>query len=251
MCLDGVDSVAVGARRSLPVAVGQGGAVDAPLKFFSDGVVALAAGLRHVEFEDRGLRIFRIKNFVGAVAIGADRRLFRSIGDSMSVHTRLVGRYHLRALAAVCHDKLLAVTGAASCGDIRVTHARFRICCGKQFVWTAVAVYAGSGIAVATLNRLCVVTAIVDRLLIGMAGRARDFLWSRFMCGTLYIRVAVHAAEHAAMNRILESFRIDVQADGLAVYLVTQRSVTVAAKALIHCRFREIFFRSCREGNGG
>lgn len=48
---------------------------------------------------------------------------------------------------------------------------------------------------------------------------------------TLYIGVAIHAREHAAMDRIFEALGIDMQADGFAVHVVSQRGVAMARQA--------------------
>src|SRR5512133_3193728 len=109
------------------------------------------------------------------------------------MHAGLVGRDHLRTLAAVRHDKLLAVTGAASGRNVRVTDARLRICRGKELMWTAVAIYAGGGVAVATLHGFGMMAAIVGRLLIGMAGCTTDRLGGRFVRGAFNVGMAVHA----------------------------------------------------------
>ncbi len=67
-----MNPVAIGADRRLPVALGDRRAVNALLEFLRDRVVALAAGHRNVELEDRRLRILRVENLVRAVAVGAD-----------------------------------------------------------------------------------------------------------------------------------------------------------------------------------
>ena len=120
MRLNRVYSVAIRANGSLPVTLRHGGAVDAGLIFLRDGIVALATGHRHIEFEDRRFRIFRVQNFVRAVTIGADCRFFRSVGNRVAVHTLLIRSDHLRTQAILFHHKLLTVAGAASCRDVRV-----------------------------------------------------------------------------------------------------------------------------------
>lgn len=232
------------------MSLGQCGSMNAPLKFLGDRLVALAAGLGHIELEDRRFRIFRVENLMRAVAVGTHGGLFGSAGNRVSMDAGLVGGNHLRALAAVGHDELLAVAGAASRGDIHMTHARFWIRRRQQFVRTAVTVCAGRGVAIPALHGFGMMAAIVGRLLIGMAGGATDLLGSRFVRGAFYVGVAVHATEHAAMDGILESLGVDVQADRLAVYFVTQGSVAMAGEALVNGGFRGICFRSCREGSG-
>ena len=111
-------------------------------------------------------------------------------------------------------------------------------------------VCAGRGVAIPALHGFGMMAAIVSRLQIGMAGGATDLLGSGFVRGAFDVGMAVHAAEHAAMNGILESLGVDVQADRLAVYFVTQGSVAMAGEALVNSGFRGIFFRSRREGSG-
>ena len=52
----------------------------------------------------------------------------------------------------------------------------------------------------------------------------------------LYIGMAIHAREHAAVNGIFEALRIHMQADGLAVHFMSQRGVAVAGQALFSSR---------------
>ena len=193
--------------------------------------MALAAGRRHIELEDGRLGIFGVENLVSAVAIGADRSLLRSGSDRVSVHALLVGSDHLRALAAVFHHKFLAVAGAAGRGNVGVMHARLRIAGRQQLVRAAVAIDAGGCLGCCRLHGLAVKTAIVGSLLVGVAGRASDFLGRGLVRRTLYIGVAIHAGEHAAVDGIFEGLRIDVQADGLAVHFMSQRGVAMAGEA--------------------
>jgi hypothetical protein len=52
------------------------------------------------------------------------------------------------------------------------------------------------------------------------------------MRGTLYVRVAIHAGEHTAVDGIFERLRIDVQANNLAVHFMRKRSIAVAGETL-------------------
>lgn len=239
--LDRVNAVAVRANGRLPVSFCNGLPVDAPLEFFRDLVVTAAAGLRNVEFKNRRLGVFRIENLVRAVAIGADRGFFRAVGNRVPMHALFVGGDHLCALAAIFHDELLTVAGAAGRGDIGVMHARLRIAGGEQFVRTPMTIDARGCVAIAALDGLGVKTALVGRLLVGVASGARNFLGRGFVSRAFYIGVAVHAGEHAAVNRIFESFRIDVQADGLAVLFVGERGVVMAGEAFVCGWFGRLF----------
>src|SRR5215831_19025108 len=107
----------------------------------------------------------------------------------------------------------------------------------------AVAIDASGGVTIAALDRLRMEAALVGGLFLGMAGRAGDLLWRRFVRGTLDVGVAIQAREHAAVNRILEPLRIDVQADLLAIDLARERRVTVAGEALVNAGFWRILGR--------
>jgi hypothetical protein len=99
----------------------------------------------------------------------------------------------------------------------------------------AVAIYAGGCLAVASLDRLAMEAAIIRSLLVRMASGAADFQRRSFVSGTLDVRVAVHAGKHAAVDRIFESLRIDVQADGFAIDIVSQRGVAMASETFFRC----------------
>lgn len=103
------------------------------------------------------------------------------------------------------------------------------------------AIDAGGSFAVAALHGLTVEAAIVGGLLVGVAGGASNFLGNRFVRRAFYVGVAVNAGKHAAVDRILESLRIDVEADGLAVFLMRQRSVAMANEAFVGAWFGRLF----------
>ena len=177
---------------------------------------------------------------MGAVAVGADRRLFRSGGDRVSVHAQLVRSDHLRALSAVLHNKFLAVAGSASGRDVGVVHPRFRIAGRQQLMRASMAIDAGSCVAVASLNSLAVETAVVRCLLVGVASCAGDFQGRSFVRGTLDVGVAIHAGKHAAMDGILEPLGVHMQAHRLAVDVVGQRSIAMASQTFFRSRFRRL-----------
>ena len=240
VCLDGVNSMAIGAHRRLPVALGDGLSVDALVEFLGDGIVTLAAGRRHIELENRRLRVPGVENLVRAVAVGADRGLLRAGGNGMSVDTLLVRCHHLGALSAVLHYKFLAVARAAGRGNVGMMHARLRIAGRQQLMRAAVAIDAGGRLAVASLDGLAVEAAIVRSLLVRVAGGACDFQRRSFVRGTLDVGVAVHAGKHAAVDGIFESLRIDVQADGFAIDLVSQRGVAMTSETFFRSGFRKL-----------
>ena len=111
--LDGVNAVAIGADRRLPVAARDGRAVNALHVLLLDVVMALGAGGRNVELVDRRLRIDGAQDVVLAVAVGADRGLVGAGGDRLAVHAFLVRVEGRRGHAARGHGKFLAVAGAA------------------------------------------------------------------------------------------------------------------------------------------
>lgn len=159
----------------------------------------------------------------------------------MPVNTLLVRGNHLRALAAIGHDELLAVACAAGGRNVAVMHTRFRIASREQFVRTSMTVHASGGVAVAGLQGFTVEAAIIGGLLVGMAGRAADFLRSGFVRGSFYVGMAIHTGEHAAVDRVFERLRIDVQADRLALHFMSEGGITVACEALVRGRFGRIF----------
>ena len=63
------------------------------------------------------------------------------------------------------------------------------------------------------------------------------------MRGALYVRVAIHTGELAAVDGIFKRLRINVQANNFAVYFVRKRSIAVAGETLISRRLEEIFLR--------
>src|SRR6202158_542270 len=104
----------------------------------------------------------------------------------------------------------------------------------------AVASDACGGLVVASLDCLAVEAAIVRSLLVRVAGFAADFQRRSFVRGTLDVGVAVHAGEHAAVDGIFERLRIDVQADGFAIDLVSQRGVAMTSETFFRSGFRRL-----------
>src|SRR5579864_3513819 len=103
------------------------------------------------------------------------------------------------------------------------------------------AIDAGGRLAVTTLHGFAVEAAIVGGFLVGMAGGASNFLRNGLVRRAFYIGVAVNAGKHAAVDGILESLRIDVQADGLAVFLMRQRSIAMTNEAFVRGWFWRLF----------
>ena len=134
------------------------------------------------------------------------------------------------------------MAGAASCRNVGVMDLGFGIAGGEQLVRTAVTIDARRSLGVPTLHCFAVKAAIVCGLFVGVTRRASDFLRSSFVRGAGYIRMAIHAGEHAAVDGVFELLRIDLQADRFAIDFVGQASITVARQAFIHCRFGRFFF---------
>lgn len=65
----------------------------------------------------------------------------------------------------------------------------------------------------------------------------------------LDVGMTIDASEHAAVNGIFERLGIDVKADGLAVFVVSEAGIAVASEALICGRFLRLFCGG--GGNGG
>jgi hypothetical protein len=126
-------------------------------------------------------------------------------------------------------------------------HARLGIARRQQRVRAAVTVDAIGGIIVSAFDGLGMEAALVGSLLVGVAGGARDPLRRSFMRGVLYVRVAIHTSEHAAVDGIFERLRIDVQANRLALYLVRQSRIAMAGETFVACRLGRVFLRRSME----
>jgi len=108
-------------------------------------------------------------------------------------------------------------------------------------VRAAVTVDASGRIGVATLNGLSVKAALVSSLLVRVAGGTRNVLRRSLMRGALYVGVAIHTGEHAAVDGIFKRLRINVQANNFAVHFVRQRSIAVAGQTFLNRGLGEIF----------
>lgn len=143
-----MNAVAVGANRSLPVSSCDRLPVDALSKRLLYLAVTLRAGQRHVELENCRFRIARRENFMGSVAIGADRCLLGSRCHCLAMHALLIRQEGLRAVPAGFHHKLLPVTYATRRWDVGMIHFGFRIACRQQFMRTSMTIGAGCGMGV-------------------------------------------------------------------------------------------------------
>jgi hypothetical protein len=118
-----------------------------------------------------------------------------------------------------------------------VVHARLGIAGGQQFVRTPVAIDTVGGASVSPAHGFAMEAAIIGGLLICVAARASNLLGSRLVSCALYITVAINAREYAAVDGVLEGLRIDVEANRLTVFIVSQRGVAVACQALLRSWF--------------
>ena len=144
--LDGVNAVAVGADRRLPVA-----ARDRLRRecFARTAVCTSAWHLPQVAGTLNLLQSATSDRCAGrmsccAVAVGADRGLLRSARDRFAVHALLIRSEGRGADAAGGHHQLLAVAGAAGLRDVGVRDFRLRIagaagfrehCRGNPGIW--------------------------------------------------------------------------------------------------------------------
>jgi hypothetical protein len=70
-----------------------------------------------------------------------------------------------------------------------------------------------------------------------VADRTSNLLWSRCVSCALYVRVAINARKHAAVDGVFEGLRVDVEANRPTVLLMSQRGVAVACETLVGCSF--------------
>jgi hypothetical protein len=63
-----------------------------------------------------------------------------------------------------------------------------------------------------------------------------------------YVRVAIHAGKHAAVDGIFKRLRVDVQANNLAIHFMRKRSIAVAGEAFVCCGFGRVFFGRSVQG---
>ena len=95
----------------------------------------------------------------------------------------------------------------------------------------AVAILASGGRR-ADLARRSVRAVRVGVLCICVAAGATHFRRRRIMRKALHVLVAVHATEHAAVDRVLQLVLIRVDAHLLAVHVFRQRGIGMAGKAI-------------------
>src|SRR5438270_10107182 len=111
--------------------------------------------------------------------------------------------------------------------------ARFRIARRQQFVRTAMARHAGGCLPISRLDGFSVIAAIISGLLVGVAARTGDLGRRGFMRRRFDIGVAIDAGKHSAMDRCLEPFRVDVEADRLAVNVLRHGGIAMTGQAFL------------------
>src|ERR1017187_1197877 len=136
--------------------------------------MAIAASRRNVELVDRGFGVIGGKNFMRAVAIGADRGLRRSLFDGASMHAFLVGDEGLGAFAVRLHQELLPMAPAAGIRNVAMIHWRLGIVGTQNLVCPSVTVLAACRRRFAGRARLEVGAVRISLLRILMALGAGD-----------------------------------------------------------------------------
>jgi hypothetical protein len=197
--LDQVDAVAVGADRRLPVSSFERLAVHAGDELSRLLRVTLAAGRRHVEFEDRGFRILAAADVVRVVAIGADCRLLRALGDRPPMHALLVVEEGVHVVSRRLHHELDPVAAAAGLRERQTIDRRRGIRARHDRVGVAVTAHAGRRPASRRLlARLGMDSAGVggDRIVMATGAlRRRELVGMRKVLRLREIGMAVHARE--------------------------------------------------------
>ena len=116
---DVVDAVTVGADRSAAYASSQSLPVNALHELVGFGSMALATGVGNVHFRNRRFLIRSRFDVVAIVTVGANCRAQVAAGDGFRVHALSIRKQWPIANATSLHDGLIAMTAAASLGNIR------------------------------------------------------------------------------------------------------------------------------------
>ena len=82
------------------------------------------------------------------------------------------------------------------------------------------------------LGCLCVSTVGIGGLRVGMALSAGDLLRRSLMGQALYVFVAIHAAEHRAVDGMLQLVFVNIQADFPAVHVFRQCRIGVTGETV-------------------
>lgn len=138
------------------------------------------------------------------------------------------------------------MTFAAGDGNVGMIDGRVRIVGGDDFVNGAVAV-GTIGCGRTCCCRFCMGAVRIGGLCVGMASVAGEFLRRSLMRERLHVGVAIDAAEHGAMNGVLEFGAVDEKAVRLAVHCLRQGRVAVTGEAVFV--FQLVFRQEgrCRE----
>ena len=225
-----MDAVAVRAGGGKLIAAGDGLAMNALDESVFYIRVAFPAGSSHIEPGYGRVHIAGGNDFMGAVAVCADSRFLRTVGDGTPVNALLVGEKGLGADAVGFHQEFLPVATAAGGWDVVVVYRRRGIGGREHLVRIAMAVLARSGRCPAGLAVAGVKTVRVGLLGIGVAGGAVNGFQGGVGEGCC-ISMAVNAGEHAAVNGMPEFGAIDIEADGLALDDRGGRGIGVTGEA--------------------
>ena len=136
------------------------------------------------------------------------------------------------------------MTLAAGSGNVGVIDGRVCIVGGDDFVNRAVTVRT-IGCGRTCCCGFCMGAVRISGLCVGMASVAGEFLRRSLMRERFHVGVAIDAAEHGAMNGVLEFSAVDEKAVWLAVHCLRQRGIAVTGEAVF---VFELVFR--QEGGG-
>lgn len=124
------------------------------------------------------------------------------------------------------------MASAASHGNVAVTDRRLDIVRRQNLMRTPVTIHAGCGRSAVSFHSLRMHAARVSGLRIHMALSASDFLGRRVVHQALHIFVAVNAAEHAAVDGVLQLGLIHKQAEFAAVRILGHGCIGMAGEAV-------------------
>ncbi len=168
---DQVLVVTVGASRRLGDTNLHGLAVNRIPVLLGDLLVTLAAGLGDLEAVDVRIGVLGRLQVVGAVTVGAHRRLL-AVLPAVTVHgVQVVGQRDRQADEVAGDDGVLAMARAAHPGDVLRVRGR-RLVRGRQHGMSVMAIRAGRRTLAAAQSPEAVDAAAVDLFDLGMAGAA-------------------------------------------------------------------------------
>ena len=123
------------------------------------------------------------------------------------------------------------MAAAAGGGNVRVVDWRLGIARALNLVDVAVAILATGG-NLPVLIHLRVDAVRICPACINVALRAGDLFRRLTVRQALYILVAIHAVEQAAVDGVFELVLVDEKAYGRAVYILRERGIAVTGEAV-------------------